>query len=144
MILAKLHRLAGERRGQALWWRCLSLVILPSCVSVAADTWQLSRSASEVPGAAGVRETVWWSARPPAGPHDRIALHRYRTPGQSRAALFYLPGTNMNGHAAIKNELHNLWLYLARRGVEVWALDYRTHFVPAASSPKPSPDSPRE
>jgi pimeloyl-ACP methyl ester carboxylesterase len=95
-------------------------------------------------GATGVRETRWVRERDPGGPHNRIQVHRYRGERPTRAALLYLPGTNMNGHAAIKNELHNLWLYLARRGVEVWALDYRTHFVAATSSPDSSPDSPRE
>jgi pimeloyl-ACP methyl ester carboxylesterase len=45
--------------------------------------------------------------------------------------LLYLPGTNMNGEAAVGDEDHNLWLFAARRGVEVFTVDYRTHFVPA-------------
>jgi pimeloyl-ACP methyl ester carboxylesterase len=37
----------------------------------------------------------------------------------------------MNGQAAVPDEDHNLWTFLARRGVEVFTLDYRTHFVAA-------------
>ncbi|MEO5761057.1 MAG: hypothetical protein ABIR28_01985, partial [Vicinamibacteria bacterium] len=45
------------------------------------------------------------------------------------AALLYLPGTNMNGETALADEDHNLWIFMARRGVEVFALDYRTRFA---------------
>ena len=38
----------------------------------------------------------------------------------------------MNGEIALTDEDHNLWIFLARRGVEVFTLDYRTRF---ASSP---------
>ncbi len=86
---------------------------------------------------ASIHETVWRTSRPPGAPHDQIEVHRYRAQpasdaepaAASQAALVYLPGTNMNGEAALGDENHNLWFYLARRGVEVWALDYRTHFV---------------
>jgi hypothetical protein len=75
-----------------------------------------------------VLETVWTTARPPGGEFDRIGVHRYRVPGDGKpkATLFYLPGTWMNGAVAIAEERYNLWLYLARRGVEVYTLDYRT------------------
>lgn len=82
---------------------------------------------------AGIDETVWRSPRPPNGPHDQIEVHRYRAVEPSKAApkaaLLYLPGTNMNGEAALGDEDHNLWFFLAKRGIEVYALDYRTHFV---------------
>lgn len=87
-----------------------------------------------VPGASDVLETRWSLSRPPGGAHDRIGLHRYRKPGPRKAALLYLPGTNMNGVAAVSDEDHNLWIFLARRGVEVFTLDYRTHAVPAAGA----------
>lgn len=87
-------------------------------------------------GDSGVEETVWRSARPPGGVWDKVAVHRYLGPGPATAALVYLPGTNMNGSAALTDEDHNLWVFLATRGVEVWALDYRTRAVP--------PDAARE
>lgn len=77
----------------------------------------------------GVAETVWqltYTNEPP----QRIALHRYRDPTvPAIAALLYLPGTNMNGELKHRSERHNIWLYLAARGVEVYAMDYRTHFI---------------
>lgn len=76
-------------------------------------------------------ETVWRSAVPPGGRYDVIALHRIAAPKADKvAAMLYLPGTNMNGEIAVTDEANNLWLYLARRGVVVYTLDYRTHFVP--------------
>lgn len=90
-----------------------------------------------VPAVAAVLETRWQSRRAPGAPHDRIQVHRYRTSGESHAALLYLPGTNMNGVMAVAEERHNLWLYLAARGVEVFALDYRTHFVPPEDATAP-------
>jgi len=42
----------------------------------------------------------------------------------------------MNGALALTDEAHNLWLFLAARGIEVFALDYRTHAVPADAAPE--------
>lgn len=93
---------------------------------------QWSEVAAERPlhGAAGVRETVWSAPRPPGGPYDTIEVHRYRGADESSATLLYLPGTNMNGEVSLAEERYNLWIWLARRGVDVFALDYRTHQVP--------------
>lgn len=109
-------------------------LVLALVITGPASAWELSRAEQPLGGESGVRETRWTLAREPGGSHERIQLHRYRGSATTRAVLLYLPGTNMNGHAAVTSEDHNLWLYLARRGVEVWALDYRTHFVPPDSS----------
>ena len=108
----------------------LLLPLLLACASLRADAWEPSLAEQPLEGVEGVTETRFATARPPGGAFDRIELHRYRSSGPSRAALLYLPGTYMNGEAALRDERHSLWLYLARRGVEVWALDYRTHSVP--------------
>lgn len=92
--------------------------------------WTPAGEELPVEGVPGVKETRWEAARPPGGGYDRIRVHRYRGVGPTRAALLYLPGTNMNGQIALTDEDHNLWVFLARRGVEVFALDYRTAFVP--------------
>jgi hypothetical protein len=104
----------------------LALVLLAG----PAPAWETRLAETIVEGAPDVRETRFSEVRPPAGVYDRIQVHRYRGEGAPKAVLLYLPGTNMNGEIAVRDERHNLWLYLARRGVEVWALDYRTHFVP--------------
>lgn len=103
--------------------------------SAASSGWTASEAERPIPstfadGGGAVRETVWSLERPPAGPYDRIRLHRYRGEARPFAALLYLPGTHMNGAYSGLDEAHDLVLYLARRGVEVYALDYRTHAVP--------------
>lgn len=50
--------------------------------------------------------------------------------------MLYLPGTNMNGKAEDEDPRYSLKLYFAQHGVDLWALDYRTHFIP--------PETPRE
>src|SRR4051812_38334077 len=96
------------------------------------NTWSVIQAERPLSATPTVRETSWRTTRAPAGPYDQIELHRYRGQGPSRAVLLYLPGTNMNGEVAVTDEDHNLWLFLAARGVDVFALDYRTRFVPAA------------
>ena len=79
----------------------------------------------------GVAETVW-QARVGRGKYDHIGLHRFG-PASGRnvtAFVLYLPGTNMNGTSAVPDEDHNIFLFLAARGIAVYALDYRTHGVP--------------
>lgn len=91
--------------------------------------WEQPGEERAVPGTR-IRETRFVLERAPGAAHDRIQLHRYRGERPARAVLLYLPGTYMNGEAAITDPRHNLLLHLAGRGVETWALDYRTHFVP--------------
>jgi hypothetical protein len=91
--------------------------------------WSETQAEAAIAGVAGVRETRWQQPRPPGGPSDRIQVHRYRGDSPPVAALLYLPGTHMNGELHIRDEDHNLWIFLARRGIDVYTLDYRTHFV---------------
>jgi len=105
-------------------------LFLVSATGAFAAEWSVSLAPSSIEPVADVSEARWVSERPPLGPHDTIQLHRYQGEGLSTAALLYLPGTNMNGQIAVSEENHNLWLFLARRGVSVYALDYRTHSVP--------------
>jgi pimeloyl-ACP methyl ester carboxylesterase len=63
--------------------------------------------------------------------YDRIGLHRLATSSNPAGpVLLYLPGTNMNGELPLPDPRSWLPLYLAVHTVDVWALDYRTHFIP--------------
>jgi len=79
-----------------------------------------------------------FQARRESSPFDRIALHRVtlgpNPPVQPNLVMLYLPGTNMNGEVAIDDPRYSLSLFMASHGVDFWALDYRTHFVPPAAS----------
>lgn len=118
--------------------RCLLaavLVFAAPCVAMADTPWEAVGDEHPVAEGSPVLETQWTSRRG-EGPYDQIGLHRYRSPGDPVATLLYLPGTNMNGVAALSEEKYNLWLYLAARGIEVYSLDYRTHAVPADATPE--------
>ncbi len=117
------------------WMRLLaaSLALTIAPRALAAESWTTATEERPVEAGSAVTETIWTSTRG-SGPYDQIGLHRYRAAGESVAAVLYLPGTNMNGAAALTEEKYNLWLYLAARGIEVYALDYRTHAVPAAAT----------
>lgn len=117
-------------RGINLWLALFCGLVLAAATARAEPAWSVSVEERPVAGSTGVLETVWTATRG-EGPYDRISLHRYRAAGEASASLLYLPGTNMNGVVALEDERYNLWLYLAARGVEVYALDYRTHAVPS-------------
>ncbi len=91
----------------------------------------------EFKGAPHVYEWVFQASRG-SSPFDRIALHRVtlgpNPPVQPNLVMLYLPGTNMNGEVAIDDPRYSLPLFTASHGVDFWALDYRTHFVPPDAS----------
>ena len=86
-----------------------------------------------------LREDVWEMKRAPYGPYDKIGVHRVIKEGiEPHGVYFMLPGTWSSGEQLIsnpptdahtKNEQHSHAIYLANRGWEVYAIDYRTHFV---------------
>ena len=83
-----------------------------------------------------VHEWSYELQRGPA-PFDRLALHRYtrgaKPPQHPGLVMLYLPGTNMSGEVAVIDPHHSLPLFMANHGVDFWALDYRTHFIPPAT-----------
>lgn len=110
----------------------LGILAFASWANAAGPEWTPGPGPS-IAGATDVEHSTWSSPRAPGGPFDRIEVHRYRTKAAPLATLLYLPGTNMNGEVAVTDEDHNLWIFLARRGVEVFALDYRTRFASSST-----------
>jgi pimeloyl-ACP methyl ester carboxylesterase len=89
-----------------------------------------------LPTTPAVTESTWISVRGPSA-FDRIGLHRMAIGSKPAGpVLLYLPGTNMNGELPLQEPRYWLPLYLAINGIDVWALDYRTHFIP--------PDTPQD
>jgi hypothetical protein len=111
--------------------RAFLYIILVVWVSTARAEFTLQKAEVAVGSDSKITETVWGRTVAPEGSYDRIQVHRYRKPGKSSHALLYLPGTNQNGEIALTDEDHNLWVYLANRGVDVYTLDYRTHAIPS-------------
>jgi pimeloyl-ACP methyl ester carboxylesterase len=98
--------------------------------------FRLTGQAKTFANAPGVVEWRYKSIRG-SSPFDRIALHRTtarKLTRQGDSVVLYLPGTNMNGEVPFDDPNHSLTLYLANHGIDAWALDYRTHFVPPDTS----------
>lgn len=113
---------------------CVALILLTGGSVAAQDGWTSVVTDRPVAPGSSITESAWSAPRPPGGAYDRITVRRYAARdagGAPRPVFFYLPGTNMNGQAAVTDERYNLWLYLAARGVDVYTLDYRTAAVPA-------------
>ncbi len=111
-------------------WALLALLALllatPGHGELTAN-WRSSAEDAALAGAPDIVHGEWMAVRPGGSP---VRLHRYRLAKEGgpkpKASLLYLPGTFMNGRVALAAEEHNLWVYLARRGVEVFTLDYRS------------------
>src|SRR6204780_1602607 len=108
------------------------LLLLVATIASAADFTAVG-AARELKGASGIYEWTF-AAAVGKSPFDKIALHRVakgpNPPVHPEAVVLYLPGTNMNGEVALKDPRYSFQVYLAEQGVDVWAMDYRTHFIP--------------
>ena len=86
-----------------------------------------------------LREYIWELEVPPFGPYDIIGLHRLvKADTEPEGVVFVLPGTWSNGEQLTSNppedwwthtEDHSFAFYLANRNFDVYAIDYRTHYV---------------
>jgi dienelactone hydrolase len=104
--------------------------------------WVLVNEARSVKAYPALQEYVWQknATMPPNGQYDKIALHRIVNSATTpRGVIFINPGTYGNGEQLTSNpptdnytkyENNTLAYYWANRGFDVYALDYRTHFVP--------------
>ncbi len=115
----------------------LNLILLLTIPRVArADQFHATGNPRELKGAPGIYE---WKFMAVVGksPFDKIGLHRLakgpKPPEHLDAVVLYLPGTNMNGEVALEDPKYSFQVYLAEHGVDVWAIDYRTHFIPATT-----------
>ncbi|MFX1501779.1 MAG: alpha/beta hydrolase [Promethearchaeota archaeon] len=110
------------------------------------DDWTLIHDGRSVQLYPELREYVWETERPPFGSYDRIGLHRLVKEGiKPEGVVFLLPGTWSNGEQLTSNppddywthdEDHSFGFFLANRNFDVYAIDYRTHFVPQYLSPE--------
>jgi pimeloyl-ACP methyl ester carboxylesterase len=79
-----------------------------------------------------VCEDVWTCSRPPGGPRDRLGLRRVALcDGADGPLVLYLPGMHMTGELPSPDARHDLRLHLALAGVRTWAVDWRSHAIPA-------------
>lgn len=112
-----------------------------------ADTQWKYRGVENVDFDHNVRHYVWETARPPYGPWDRIALHRWvrdplnekMIPGlparNKRKVLFILGGT-FDGGAPYRVKPVSEPYYFAAQGYDVYTIGYRTNFMPDVAYPQ--------
>jgi len=117
-------------------------VIAPAVETCAASDGWTQVAVRSLKAYPDLEETVWQKVpiMPPNGPYDMIGLHRLVKKGiKPLGVLFILPGTWSNGEQLISNppedpwtkdEAHTQAIYWANRGFDVYAIDYRTHFIP--------------
>ncbi len=111
----------------------LFLIALGAVASAGDAEFSAVGGARVLKGAMGIYE---WTFRSTVGksPFDKIALHRvakgWNPPAHPDAVVLYLPGTNMKGELALEDPRYSFQVYLAGQGVDVWSMDYRTHFIP--------------
>src|SRR5713101_5738428 len=113
------------------------LVFIATAVAASAAEFKAAGNPRELKVAPGIYE---WTFTAVVGksPFDKIALHRLakgpNPPEHMDAVVLYLPGTNMNGEVALEDPRYSFQVYLAEHGVDVWSMDYRTHFIPPESA----------
>jgi pimeloyl-ACP methyl ester carboxylesterase len=111
----------------------LLLLMIPTRAAAATANFKEVGAALELKGAPGIYESTY-QARVGTSPFDKIALHRLSKgptpPVNPNAVVLYLPGTNMNGEVALDDPHNSFQVYLAENGIDVWSMDYRTHFIP--------------
>jgi pimeloyl-ACP methyl ester carboxylesterase len=111
----------------------LFFIALGAAASAIEAQFSAAGAAGELKGAPGIYQWTF-GATVGKSPFDKIALHRVakgpNPPAHPDAVVLYLPGTNMNGEVALENPRYSFQVYLAGHGVDVWSMDYRTHFIP--------------
>ena len=112
---------------------------------IVTDSWSLMTDAREMKAYPDLREYVWQknASMPPNGEYDKIGLHRIVKIGITPKAVIFLTdcpnwGT---GEQHISNPSTDNWtkyenyshaIYWANRGFDVYAIDYRSHFIPTS------------
>ncbi len=115
-----------------------SLVLTPR-----PDGWTLVADGRAMKAYPDLKEYVWQknATMPPNGQYDKIGLHRLVKSGITPKGVVFLTNCPMwgAGEQRISNPPTDSWtkyenfsqaIYWANRGFDVYAIDYRTHFVP--------------
>ena len=99
-------------------------------------TW-VWKSTSAVENNPGIIHYIWEMARPPYGPYDKIALHRFVYDGDNwrkrphrDKVLLHLPGTWDTGWKGITDPRYENHIFFANNGYDVYSLDFRTSNLP--------------
>ena len=145
----------GEKMKKKILVFALLLSLVTTLIPIAISTplttsaaptdagWILVTDARALKGYPNLAEYIWQknASMAPNGPYDKIGLHRLVQTGiTSKGVVFINPGTYGYGESLTSNpatdsytktENESQAIYWANRGFDVYAIDYRTHFVPA-------------
>ena len=122
----------------------LTVVAIPlfAPAAMAADSWTLVVDARGMKGYPELREYVWQkdANAPPHSAYDKIGLHRLvKAAIIPKGVVFICPEQASSGEEYISNptsdnftklESQSQAIYWANRGFDVYAIDFRWHFIP--------------
>lgn len=93
--------------------------------------WELI--SSEPVDGTNLVETVWNTNRPPEGKYSTVGLRRLIADNSPDPAsvMVYLPPSATSARLYTNSEDHDFRIYLAKRGYDVFSVDYRASFVPS-------------
>lgn len=109
----------------------------------AADAWTMTVDGRSMKAYPDLKESVWQknASMAPNGQYDKIGLHRLVKTGITPKGVVFLTNCPSwgTGEVRISNPSTDNWtkyenasqaIYWANRGFDVYAIDYRTHFIP--------------
>jgi pimeloyl-ACP methyl ester carboxylesterase len=119
-------------------------ILIPTFAAADGDGWTLVTDGKSVSAYPSMREYVWQknATMAPNGPYDKIGLHRLVQPATpSKGAILILSQMYGSGEQLIANLPNGTAtesngqpisqpMYWANRGFDVYAIDYRSHFIP--------------
>jgi pimeloyl-ACP methyl ester carboxylesterase len=123
----------------------LAIAAIPMLVPTfaAPEGWTLVTDNRAMKAYPDLKESVWQknATMAPNGPYDKIGLHRLIKTGTTPRGVVFMTGCPMfgMGEQRISNPPTDNWtktenysspIYWANRGYDVYAIDYRTNFVP--------------
>ncbi len=122
----------------------LAIATIPMLVPTfaATDGWTLVTDSRPLKAYPDLKELVWQknASMPPNGQYDKIGLHRLIKTGTApKAVVLIIPGDTSNGEALASNpttenftkyETYSQAIYWANRGLDVYTMDFRKHFLP--------------
>lgn len=95
--------------------------------------WQLTSSATFTEN---LVETLWTVGLPPKSRYNTVGVRRLALKDREKyeGVLVHLPGSSSSGNLYASSENYDFRVYLARRGYDVYTVEYRTSFIPKAET----------
>ena len=107
-------------------------LLCPGCghaAGIKKTNWQLTSSAAF---AGDLVETLWTAEVPPKSRYHTVGVRRLALKDRAtyKGVLVHLPGSSSNGNFYTTSENYDFRIYLAKRGYDVYTVEYRTSFIP--------------